>query len=36
MVSWLLGFGGKVKVIEPDYIATEIQTVAENILSRYK
>jgi len=36
MVGWLLGFGGKVKVLEPDYIAQDVKTAAENILSRYK
>jgi len=35
MVSWLLGFGDKVKVLEPSDIATEIQEIAKNILSRY-
>ena len=36
LISWLLGFGGKVKVLEPDYIAAEIQAIAKNILLRYK
>ena len=36
LMNWLLGFGGKVKVLEPDYIAEEIKAVAEKILSRYK
>ncbi len=36
ILSWLLGFGGKVKVLEPAYIAEDLQTAAENILSRYK
>jgi predicted DNA-binding transcriptional regulator YafY len=36
LISWLLGFGGKVKVLEPSYIKEDIQTAAENILSRYK
>ena len=35
MVSWLLGFGDKVKVLEPTDMATEIQVIAKNILSRY-
>jgi predicted DNA-binding transcriptional regulator YafY len=35
MVGWLLGFGGKVKVLEPDYIAQDLQAAAQNILSRY-
>ncbi len=30
------GFGGKVKVLEPAYIAKALQAAAENILSRYK
>ena len=36
MISWLLGFGGRVKVLEPDYIAEDIKTAAGNILSRYQ
>ena len=36
MVSWLLGFGDKVKVLEPVDLAEEIQTVAQHILSVYK
>jgi predicted DNA-binding transcriptional regulator YafY len=36
LIDWLLGFGGKVKVLEPDYIADEIQAIAKNILLRYK
>jgi predicted DNA-binding transcriptional regulator YafY len=36
IISWLLGFGGKVKVLEPKNIADDIQADAENILSRYK
>lgn len=36
LINWLLGFGGKVKVLEPEYIAEEIKAAAENILSRYK
>jgi predicted DNA-binding transcriptional regulator YafY len=35
MVGWLLGFGDKVKVLEPTDMATEIQVIAKNILSRY-
>ena len=35
IISWLLGFGDKVKVLEPDHIAAEIQVAAKNILSRY-
>lgn len=36
LLNWLLGFGGKVKVLEPDYIVEDIRTAAENILSKYK
>ena len=36
LISWLLGFGGKVKVLEPRDIAEGIQAVAKNILLRYK
>lgn len=36
MLNWLLGFGGRVKVLEPDYIAKDIQAAAEKILSRYR
>ncbi len=36
LLNWLLGFGGKVKVLEPDYIVEDIRAAAENILSRYK
>jgi len=32
LMSWLLGFGGKVKVLEPKEIAEDIQAVAEKIL----
>lgn len=35
LISWLLGFGGKVKVLEPGFIADELKTAARNILSRY-
>ncbi|MCL2052353.1 MAG: YafY family transcriptional regulator [Lachnospiraceae bacterium] len=35
LVNWLLGFGGKVKVLEPDYIAEDIKKAAENILKNY-
>ena len=35
MISWLLGFGDKVRVLEPLDIATEIQTAAKNIVSLY-
>ena len=36
LINWLLGFGGKVKVLEPEEIADGIKTAAENILERYK
>jgi len=36
LISWLLGFGGKVKVLEPEWIAAEIKAAAKNILTRYK
>jgi predicted DNA-binding transcriptional regulator YafY len=36
LVNWLLGFGGRVKVLEPDYIAEDLKAAAENILGRYK
>ncbi|MCL2665310.1 MAG: YafY family transcriptional regulator [Defluviitaleaceae bacterium] len=36
LVNWLLGFGGRVKVLEPDCIADEIKIEAKKILSRYK
>jgi len=35
VVSWLLGFGDKVKVQEPHYIAEEIQAIAERIAAQY-
>jgi len=35
MVSWLLSFGDKVKVLEPLLVANEVQSIAKNILSRY-
>jgi predicted DNA-binding transcriptional regulator YafY len=35
IISWLLGFGDKVKVLEPDHIISEIQSTAKNILSGY-
>ena len=34
--DWLLGFGGKVKVLEPEYLADDLKAAAENILLRYK
>ena len=36
MVSWLLSFGDKVRVIEPACIAEEIQAAAKKILMRYE
>ncbi|MCL2372448.1 MAG: YafY family transcriptional regulator [Defluviitaleaceae bacterium] len=36
MVSWLLGFGDKVKVLEPPHVAAEIISIAKNILARYE
>ena len=35
IISWLLSFGAKVKVLEPADIATEIQTISKNISSLY-
>ena len=36
MISWLLSFGDKVKVLEPKDIAKDIKSIAQNILSCYK
>ena len=36
IVEWLLGFGGGVKVLEPDHIADGILAAAEKIISNYK
>ena len=36
IIEWLLGFGGNVKVLEPDYIADGIIAAAEKIISNYK
>jgi len=36
ITSWLLSFGGNVKVLEPPEIAESIQTAAKRILSKYK
>ncbi|MCL2361989.1 MAG: YafY family transcriptional regulator [Defluviitaleaceae bacterium] len=36
LIGWLLGFGGKVTVLEPEDIVKEIKTAAKNILSNYK
>lgn len=35
-ISWLLGFGGKAKVIEPVDMAYELKSIAENIIQNYK
>ena len=35
LISWLLGFGSKVKVVEPISIAEDIKIIAKKILSRY-
>jgi len=35
MISWLLGFGDKVKILEPQSLVNEIQDIAKNILARY-
>jgi predicted DNA-binding transcriptional regulator YafY len=36
IIAWLLGFGGKVKILEPKDIADEIKIAAQKILSNYK
>jgi predicted DNA-binding transcriptional regulator YafY len=36
LVSWLLGFGDKVKVIKPTEIADDVKAVAKNIFEMYK
>lgn len=36
MVAWLLGFGGKVKVLEPANIVQAVREAAENILAKYE
>ena len=36
LISWLLGFGDRVKVLGPGDIVENIQAIAENILLRYK
>jgi predicted DNA-binding transcriptional regulator YafY len=36
LITWLLGFGGKIKVLEPADIAKDVQTAARKILSNYK
>lgn len=36
ILGWLLGFGGRVKVLAPEFIAEGLKATAENILSRYE
>ena len=36
LISWLLGFGDKVKVLEPAEIADSVKAIAENIFTKYK
>lgn len=36
MLSWLLGFGGNVKVLEPGFMAEDLQTAARKILALYQ
>ncbi len=36
ILAWLLGFGGKVKVLEPAFIVEALKTAAKNILSGYQ
>ena len=36
MISWLLSFGGKVKVLEPSDVANDIKNAAKEILCHYK
>jgi predicted DNA-binding transcriptional regulator YafY len=36
LINWMLGFGGKVKILEPSDIAEAIKTAAKNILSNYE
>ena len=36
LLSWLLGFGDKVKILEPQSIIDDIKSTAENILRFYK
>ena len=35
MLSWLLSFGDKVKILEPPDLADEIQAIAKKILAHY-
>jgi predicted DNA-binding transcriptional regulator YafY len=36
LLNWMLGFGGKVKVLEPLDIAEDLKAAAKSILSRYE
>ena len=36
MISWLLGFGDKVRVLEPPEVIAEIKRLAKNIFSQYE
>ena len=36
ILAWLLGFGGNVRVLEPEFIAEDLKAAADKILSRYK
>jgi predicted DNA-binding transcriptional regulator YafY len=36
LINWLLGFGGKVKVLEPSDVVDGLKTAAKNILSNYE
>jgi len=36
LLNWLLSFGDKVKVLEPEDIATDIKTIAKNVTTLYK
>jgi predicted DNA-binding transcriptional regulator YafY len=34
-ISWILGFGDKVKILEPPDMATEIKEIAAEIYKKY-
>jgi len=36
LISWLLGFGGMVKILEPEWIASEVYDAAAAIVDMYK
>lgn len=36
IISWLLGFGSRVRVLKPDYIAEDVKEAAKNTVSRYE